>query len=150
MIIVGIDPGKSTGIAVLGHNEITHPTLITHDTPAPENVTGVLESLLSELDHQQVVIVVERFVLREGMYGVDTTPIEVIGRIKEWIKNKSYPVHWQLPTEKELATNAVLRRLGLWLKGTDQRHVMDATRHVVVHLVTNKHIPTIKKGWPSE
>src|SRR5690625_5188853 len=148
MIIVGIDPGKSTGIAVLGHNEITHPTLITHDTPAPENVTGVLESLLSELDHQQVVIVVERFVLREGMYGVDTTPIEVIGRIKEWSKDRPHPFVWQLPSEKELATNEVLRRMGLWLKGKDQRHVMDAVRHAVVYLAKQKHMPTLKKGWP--
>lgn len=148
MYIIALDPGKTTGVAFLDYSEITSPTLVDHGSKSPENLTHTLDDYISRVGTDNALIVVERFVLREGMYGVDTSPIEVIGRIKEWSKDRPHPFVWQLPSEKELATNEVLRRMGLWLKGKDQRHVMDAVRHAVVYLVKQKHMPTLKKGWP--
>lgn len=148
MNIIAIDPGKATGIALLDYSEISAPTLIAHGTHAPDRVIDALDHLAQYLDFYGGVIVIERFVLREGMYGVDTSPIGVIDRIKEWAKNKPHTLVWQLPGEKELVTNDRLRRLGLWLKGKEQRHIMDAVRHAVLYLVKNKHKPTAAKGWP--
>lgn len=154
MNLLCIDPGKATGVAYLNFSEITAPTLLSHNTNSPEELTYTLDYYMKLMLRNGSVgqLVIERFVLREGVHGVDTTPIEVIGRIKEWHSRLPLQprLHWQMPHERNMATNDVLRRMGLWLKGTEQRHIMDATRHGVVFLVNKKHKPTMAKGWPQK
>src|SRR5690625_6691333 len=105
----------------MDYSEITSPTLVDHGSKSPENLTHTLDAYISRVGTGNALIAVERFVLREGMYGVDTSPIDVIRRIKEWSQDRPHPFLWQLPSEKELATNEVLRRTVLWLTGKDQR-----------------------------
>lgn len=148
MIGIGIDPGKATGMTMLDYSDLISPTGLAYGTHTPESVTPALDQFSHYLDDAGGFIVIEKFVTREGKHGVDTTALRVIGRVEEWLRDKPYQVYWQLPVEKELASNDVLRRLGLWLKGTEQRHIMDATRHVVVRLTKMGHKPTMQKGWP--
>src|SRR5690606_37706052 len=99
-----------------------------------------------------IQLVIEKFVPEARK--VDTTALEVIGELRQAIRDRDpwtdhvTQWHWQQRSEKDSVTGGVLRRLGLWMKGKEQRHVMDAARHVVVQLSKMNHRPTLEKGWP--
>lgn len=164
MIIIGCDPGKATGISVVGAPVGGEPRLLGHeiiDYGVAEHGITVGEVLgwnsQRYVDHTtDLHLVVERFVPERTPHGFDATPIEVIGEIKALIRNKPLWLHqfrsitWALRVEKERVDNKVLRRLDLYLPGKEERHVNDATRHVVNRLVALSHRPTMAKGWPNE
>lgn len=165
MILIGIDPGLRTGISVVQVSDLAAPVLVSHETadytiPRSPSVERRLHRIIdgtlmyygvNTLD-KEIHLVVERFIPEARK--VDTTALEVIGELRQALRDR-HPWtdhvtqwHWQQRSEKDSVTGDVLRRLGLWLKGKDQRHVMDAARHVVVQLGKMNHRPTLEKGWP--
>lgn len=173
MIVIGVDPGKVTGIAVVRAADDRAPELIRkvavdYELPHVDSVshtlaklvTGTLvyNGLVEDYPGERIDLVVERFVPERGPKGFDVTPIEVIGEIKAHQRNRSpwtehvSQWHWPLRVEKEAVTGEHLRRLGLWtsakeFRGTNQ-HINDAARHVANHLKAAKHRMTLELGWP--
>ena len=165
MILIGIDPGLHTGIAVVQVSDLAAPVLLHHSTadytdPRWQSVGRTLHELVggtfshygfNALD-SDIQLVIEKFVPEARK--VDTTALEVIGELRQAIRDRDPWVdhvahwHWQTRQEKDGVSGEVLRRLGLWLKGKEQRHVMDATRHTVIRLSKMQHKPTLLKGWP--
>lgn len=145
MIVLGIDPGKVTGVCL-------------YDTDAPKsrqlwNVEGGVEGLADWWCAAKPVfdeLVIERFTLREGVHGVDLDPVEVIGWIKGAIFTK--PV-WQNPADaKSLITNEKLKRAGLYPPRGEvgPGHSIDALRHVLTYLIGIRHRPTIELLHPKD
>ena len=164
-MLIGIDPGLRTGIAVVQVSEQTPPELLHHETadysiPHTPSVGLRMQRIVdgslmhygvNALDND-IQLVIEKFVPEARK--VDTTALEVIGELRQAIRDRDPWVdhvahwHWQTRQEKDGVSGEVLRRLGLWLKGKEQRHVMDATRHTVLRLSKMQHKPTLLKGWP--
>lgn len=166
MILIGVDPGLRTGIALVQVSDHAAPTLLHHVTadytdPDSRSVGRTLYELVegtvshfgySSVD-DDIQLVIEKFVPEARK--VDTTALEVIGELRQAIRDRDPWLdhvtkwHWQTRQEKDGVSGAVLRNLGLWLKGKEQRHVMDAARHTVVRLSKMNHRPTLEKGWPN-
>lgn len=165
VIIIGVDPGLRTGISVVQVSENLAPDMLGSKvvdymeawTPSVGKhlrdtvVGGVMQYGVDSLD-SDIRLVVERFVPEARK--VDTTALEVIGELRaakrnrvEWA-DKITHWHWPQRSEKESVTGDVLRRLDLWVKGHDNRHINDASRHVVTQLSKMGHRPTLEKGWP--
>lgn len=167
MILIGVDPGLRTGIALVQVSDLAAPTLLHHATvdytePRSPSVGRTLRELVEGTPSRygynsvddDIRLVIEKFVPEARK--VDTTALEVIGELRQSIRDRDPWVdhvaawYWQTRQEKDSVSGDTLRRLGLWLKGKEQRHIMDAARHTVVRLVKMNHRPTIEKGWPNE
>ena len=166
MILIGIDPGLHTGIAVVQVSDLAAPVLLHYETAnyamahTPSVGTRMRRIIDGSLMHygfnsidNDIQLVIEKFVPEARK--VDTTALEVIGELRAAYRDQSEnwllavtKWHWQTRQEKDGVSGDVLRNLGLWLKGKDQRHVMDAARHTVVRLSKMNHRPTLLKGWP--
>lgn len=150
MKLIGIDPGRKTGMVLLEAATNKAPQQIAWATHDPFDVVRALEQFASEGDGEVLPstrVVIEKYVPREGVYGKDDTAQTVIGMILQWCQDNGVKPVFQLPSERVMVTTAVLQNLDLWLKGHDNRHVMDATRHAVAWLVKMRDPMTMAKGW---
>lgn len=169
MIIIGVDPGLRTGVSVVevfttpempvfllgskvvDYTEAWTPSVGKH---LQDTIMGTMffEGLYEQDSGDDIRLVVERFVPEARK--VDTTALEIIGEIRAAKRNrepwteKVSKWYWPLRSEKDSVTGDVLRKLNLWVKGHDNRHINDASRHVVTQLSKMGHRPTIEKGWP--
>jgi hypothetical protein len=167
VIVIGVDPGKVTGIAVVRAPEDEMPVLIRkgavdYGLLHTDSMSRVLSSLVTCLrdDYmgERIELVVERFVPERSPKGFDPTPIEVIGELKAAIRDRAgwtlnvAQWHWPLRSEKKAVTGENLRRLHLWTTSTEfpgvNQHINDAARHVANHLKAAKHRMTLEMGWP--
>lgn len=163
--MVGCDPGLRTGISVVQVGDTIPPDMlgqetadysVPYNTSVEQRIKRIVDGSLmhygvNTLD-KEIHLVVERFIPEARK--VDTTALEVIGELRQALRDR-HPWtehvtkwHWQQRSEKDSVTGDVLRRLGLWMKGKDLRHVNDASRHVVVRLSKMGHRPTLERGWP--
>lgn len=91
-------------------------------------------------------VVCETFVNR-NIPGADLTPVLIEGAVRylrpDTILQPAAGKNTAVPDE-------VLKRLGLYDIGTGDHHQdrREAARHAVWFLKKNKHLPTLKKGWP--
>jgi hypothetical protein len=139
MIVLGVDPGERTGVALLRVPDDSLPELIEY-----HEVRGGLEGFRMWWETRPVhdVLVVEDFILRPGVKGVNTTPLQIIGFLQ------SYKPEMQPPAgRKKAVSDAVLKRLGLYLPGEPLRNAREAVRHAVWYLKKRHHIPTLRVGW---
>lgn len=150
MKLIGIDPGRKTGMVLLEVPTNRPPQPIARATHDPFDVVRTLDQFASEGDGEVLPstrVVIEKYVPREGVYGKDDTAQTVIGMVLQWCADNEVEPVFQMPSERVMVTTAVLQNLGLWLRGHDNRHVMDATRHAIAWLVKMRHPMTMAKGW---
>lgn len=156
LVVVAVDPGGTTGVAVFGFTEETVEYIEHFQWGDPDYVWKEIHKLVHKWQGKgfEVVLVVEQFDKRPGVINPDFTP-KYIGRD---INNNIDDVEivWQIPA---VAMNLV-RPPGPRHKGADQlkrfgwyhvknTHANDAARHAIVYAVeTLKHMPTILRGWP--
>jgi hypothetical protein len=87
-------------------------------------------------DYEPDVVVYERFVYQKRD-KVELWPVQVIGIINYWCWINNRVPYVQTPAQaKNLWPDEKLKKLGLWIEG--QPHAMDATRHMLYHLVVSK------------
>jgi len=138
--ILGLDPGGTTGWAIVEYDETTMPLLQEHG-----QIENGHEGFIEAWPHlpQHDVIVCESFTLREGIRGVNIEPAYVIGALEALTIDT---IFYQTPSYKTLCDNDALKRLNMYVKG--KQHTRDAIRHSVIYLKTKKkHKPTINMGW---
>lgn len=137
-VTVALDPGVTTGIC--SHWDIARPpvpgSILNRsqlDTGEPEGLNRMME-FLNHL-HPDVVVY-ERFVYQKRD-KVELWPVQVIGVINYWCWINNRVPYVQTPSQaKNLWPDEKLKKLGLWIEG--QPHAMDATRHMLYHLVVSK------------
>lgn len=144
--LIGVDPGKATGLALISYSDEKEPVLLDHTTVSEGDVVATLRTWV--YNQHPVELVVERFVLRGGVHGVDITPERINGRIMQFAEESGLDVVWQLASGKDLISNDVLKRMDFWVPGKDNRHVDDALRHVMQYLVHLRNRPAVLKGFP--
>lgn len=146
-LILAFDPGGTTGYAYISFS-VNNLTLIESG-----QIPGGLQGFIAwwkdkePLGSKNPIIVCESFTLREGIRGVNLDPCYVIGALE--VLSGDEEVVYQPPNHKVFCNNDVLVNLGMWLRG--QQHARDAVRHAIAYLRnTEKHKPTLDRGWPDE
>lgn len=152
-ILIGVDPGVTTGIAVMGLTEKTSELLETYQWEEPDTVWRQIRDLAHTWQAKgfSVTLVVEQFDKRPGVISPDFTPKYVNRDIENNILD--VPIVWQIPAQaKTLVPQGkkgqqdALKRFG-WYQ-TAHRHANDGIRHCIVYAVEKlRHRPTVDKGW---
>lgn len=131
--IIGIDPGKTTGVVVL--EPTGRWTLMELDT------LSALWDLLLQVEPKTIVC--EKFVWQPRVH--DITAVEYIGVTKLYVQQRfDVTMIYQTPSAaKNFVTDTLLRRNGMFDSSKGMRHARDAKRHVIYYLVHR----TGDKSW---
>ena len=145
-IILAVDPGKKTGIAVFAFDG-TEPELLKSDEVMFSNYDRLIlfaMDLAKEQGHD-LDIVCERFVINAQTVKNSQAPfsLEHIGILKYLMLVNGYnpetKLVMQAPVDaKRMFPNEALKKLGYWHVG-GEGHALDAIRHGLLRLV--------KTGW---
>lgn len=151
--IVGVDPGKATGWAY-GHYTDTDPLTL--------RLAFITPTLRESYDHWLYFgadyydeLVVERFVNRVNAFVPNLDGVKVEGLIEATYEDQYGSIFWQPRTAKGKAgeMDKVLKRIGMWQTGKmvghkDGRDANDAIIHILKHMITAKHVPTLEAYFP--
>jgi hypothetical protein len=152
-LLLSIDPGKQTGIAI-GHYGDNEPYTLIKVWQISDGVTGFIEwwNKTGKQWKNDATIVSEKFVLRgSNKFVADLEPVKIEGAMQALgIK----PV-WQLRTDKMFVTDELLKEHNLWQTGKqfgwkDGRDANDAIVHALAYLRKGKHLETLKQYWSKE
>lgn len=138
MIIVGVDPGKVTGLAVWWNPAFytfidDFQPLQTAEVTDHAAVIAVLRRLL--MTDVPLLIACERFVNQPGgKLSAQPEAPWVIGAIRSFADEVNVKLVFHAPgPAKKIAPDSLLRRLGWYTPGGDG-HANDAARHIVMGL----------------
>lgn len=136
--VLAMDPGGTTGIAMLRYTDETQPELI-YLHQQEKGIEGFYNFFNGTNPNPDVTIVSESFTIREGVHGADVTPLRIEGaQYVYWGEDVVY----QDPSMKSLIKESWLKEQNLWTPG--KRHQMDALIHAFVYLRNEEHAPTLK------
>lgn len=135
--VLGMDPGGTTGVALLRYTDSTAPELI-YLHQITDGHRGFWRFFMGAKVREEVAVVSEKWV-EGGVKGANHEPLIVEG--------VQYPiwedtVFYQQPAMKALVPDAWLKEQNLWTPG--HRHQMDALIHAIVWLRNQGHRPTIE------
>jgi Holliday junction resolvasome RuvABC endonuclease subunit len=136
MRIIGIDPGQTTGIAIIESMD----EVVTVDAALHMDGIGAARALGVELTLGPAEVVVERFnIAHRTLLGTRQGTLETlytIGAVRYVCAEVEIPLTFQEPAAAKRAFNDdVIRGLGLWSK-TSGPHERDALRHALLHART--------------
>ena len=139
MIIIGVDPGKVTGLAVWCDRRCgsDHPERPDTSEVANADVCGaMLRRMLSEHDGVKPnLIAVERFV-QGSRKTRQPDALHVTGAVGGIASELGVKVVYQSPSPAlKIAPNTLLRRIG-WYVASPGQHANAAQRHVLLALAT--------------
>lgn len=132
-LIVAVDPGKMTGVALFESQILPEPTLIASHEFERDELEVWLEDVLQPTDIRRVEVVAERYVLSD----LDSPwSLKYLG-VLSYLSRKG---GWGEPTiqtpadAKSFATDERIKQLGFWHRG-GAGHANDAIRHGVLYMV---------------
>lgn len=137
MILVGVDPGNVTGIAVWWDPDFYDPTdKPVIDVAEVEDSTKVAAVIRQMLDGERPnLILVERF-KQNARKTHQPAASEVTGAVRSLGDELHVRVVYQSPSPaKKLGTTELLKRLGWWTPSRDD-HGNSACRHVLLGMAT--------------
>jgi hypothetical protein len=140
---MGIDPGGTTGVAIIGVHErtiySTHPGKIKYfETFA---VTGnlsaqVMEIMTAASEFHPIALVVESFTPKKPITSPEyLSPVRVAARIEMCVETHYIlaKLFWQTSSDAmSTAPDSRLKLWGLYVAGPD--HIKDATRHAITFI----------------
>lgn len=142
-LIIGVDPGNSTGYSIF----LDDARLTYGQMDSDEAVSEISEVLLQYHRHPDIksVVACERYQQgQRNRFTQQATALHVISAIRTEAHRYGVAVLLQAPNDaKHLASNNLLRSLHLWLTGSDVGQkdaddVNDATRHVLLWMARNR------------
>ncbi len=140
IIVVGIDPGKSTGLAALRNGKLD----LARQVNGREALRYLIDYFATVSPTDAVTIAYERFTLRNVLRVHSPQPdaMYVIGMLRTIADQYHYDlVSFRPDVTKSFASNALLRRLGLYVspRQVDQRDANDVNDAVRLCLVVLAH-----------
>jgi len=129
--IIGIDPGKTTGLFKWHRGDLTH---VVHGEV--KDWRDVPKTVV-ELDGD--IWVYERFLIGPQTLkkARQYEPLYAIGALEHEAHRLGQEIHGQTPQTRLAASDDVLKHLGWWYPG--MQHSMDAARHVLIF--------ALRLGW---
>lgn len=136
--VLGLDPGETTGVAMLRYTPETKPELIyLHQIEGGQ--AGFWEFFRGTMPALNIHIASEKWV-EFGIKGANHEPLKIEG-IEYTIWEDD--ITFQEPKMKQLIGDDYLKENNLWTPG--KRHQMDALIHALVYLRNEEqHAPTLK------
>lgn len=154
MSLLEVD-GPNAQPKLLRTASIRYNALTIHEALCRFYYHGMQDMMPSEVADINTVIL-EKFVHRPGR-PFNATAYKVMGICETWHQrfraggDPTFEYIERLPVEgKKEVPNDVLRKLGMYLSGHDNRHINDATRHGVSWLIENRHRGTALVAKPKE
>ena len=141
-IILSVDPGKATGMALFEYDGLNEPVLVWSLELQQEEYAGPIRQTLEQ--YPDVEVVCERFTISAQTAKNSQAPfsLEQIGILKQCLLDVNRPaddVYFQAPGDaKAMFGNDKLKKLEYWHRG-GEGHALDAIRHGLLRLV--------KTGW---
>ena len=132
MVIVGIDPGKTTGIAVVQYTSNKF-TLLDHQQV--QGLGPVMKYVLSHCN-KDTVVVYEQFIDMTHTFAVDSNhPVQIIGALRwEFLYHTDIrELIGQNPQYRLTVTDDMLKRAGFWVRG--EEHTRQALKHIFAHFI---------------
>lgn len=140
-LILGLDPGGTTGFAVFDVQPGEPFKLLEHGQISNGSY-GFARWWDERPDLHGARVVSETFEDDHRTEDPDITPLRIEGILdyvaRDWIGQPNYC--------KASAPDEFMKRYGLWFKG--QPHATDAARHVVHWAKSKRHVPTLRAWWP--
>jgi hypothetical protein len=147
MIVVSIDPGKASGLAVLSWDQefSQEPELLYSLEAQAESYADDVEFALKYMNNTEPFYVAcESFIINSQTVKNSQAPysLEQIGVLKHLCRRAGYDpsqIAFQPPVNaKNMFPNPTLKKLDMWHRG-GEGHALDAIRHGLLRLV--------KAGW---
>jgi hypothetical protein len=150
--ILAVDPGKTSGIAMLTWSGIPDekPELVVSEEVTVETYASVIESslLTAGFDAEKIIVACERFVINQQTVRNSQAPysLEQIGVLKHLCRVARFApppeeIKFQAPVDaKNMFPNPALKKLEIWHKG-GEGHALDAIRHALLALTRQGWIP---------
>lgn len=152
--IIAIDPGGTTGIAVMVLEESHFVLDRVHQWKDPDFVwKPILDLIRQYVDrYDEVTVLCESFEIRPDVIDPDETPKYIIKDLERYVE----PHHEILYQQASVAKVGVppakagrpdrLKAFGLYQRGF--RHANDAVRHIVSYAIGKlRYRPLIVAGW---
>lgn len=135
MIIVGIDPGNVTGVALWAAGEDEKPGW--HEIPADDMGAFLRERSGIAALPRPVYMRYEKFtIMPNAVITPQPDALEVTGVVKDFARQHWIPLsHSQPRTSKKNHPDALLRKLGWYVK-TKDGHASDAMRQVLAEYLS--------------
>jgi hypothetical protein len=135
MILIGIDPGNVTGMALWNTALYDAPHAWFEE---PYETVGLqFRQWLAHKDtvsRQNIKVGVEKYTMTPGVKTAQPAALMTMGVIEDLCRWDGISWHYHLPaTTKKQVSNALLRKLGWWTP-TKDGHVNDALRLVLCEL----------------
>ena len=145
-LVLSVDPGKASGIALFAFADGQEPELIWSGEYQQEEYAKPIRQALGDAFSRAIPIeiVCERFLISMQTVKNSQAPysLEQIGILKQCIMDMGMApddIYFQSPADaKAMFPNEALKKLGYWHKG-GEGHALDAIRHGLLRLV--------KSGW---
>lgn len=132
-MIIGIDPGKTTGIFALSDDPGRPPTVNERDAYwVMDQLDWLLQSAKAD---ENVYVVCERYTQQSTKLTPQYDALEVIGVVRWLCHRWGADLTLQSRSQKSIITSFMLKDIGWWTSGT-RGHVNDAARHVLIYLAT--------------
>lgn len=144
-VILGLDPGESTGWSVWEYGQTFAPQELAHGIIAG-GLAGFIRWWRLNIDEGAWdEVVCESFRLDGRTDFPNVTPLRIEGALAVlWPET-----HFQPNTMKLHLSDRKMKELGLWWKGPG--HDRDSMRHVFAYLKTNRrHRPTLELWRPPQ
>lgn len=149
MIILGVDPGKASGICIISWDpEFSEPEPVLQfsaEVSSEDFAKEIKECLkYNKNEFEAFYVACESFTINAQTAKNSQAPwsLENIGVLKHLCREAGYPVEkiaFQPPVNaKNMFPNPALKTLGTWHRG-GEGHANDAIRHALLRLV--------KAGW---
>lgn len=152
--IIAIDPGKTTGAAVLHLTNQSFNLVEVHQWEDPDYVWEPIYDLFNRYGqtYEDVVYLCESFELRPDVAQPDETPKYIIKDLERYVE-PTYPIEYQMASQAKVGIppgrngrRDRLHSFGLHQRG--YRHANDAIRHCLVYAIEKlRHRPLIVRGW---
>lgn len=135
-VLIGIDPGKMTGITVLDYTIPEDISIIYQDELDVVGFMTYIRDIPQLFSGDRVSIIYESFIIttETGKKTQQHFSLELIGVIKYLCWVNGYSMESSKPSDKAFGTNDKLRRSGLWYVG-GEGHANDSARHALRWLV---------------
>jgi len=141
-IILAIDPGKATGMALFSFEQGQEPVMLWSGEYQQDEYAKPIRETLSLYPEAEVVC--ERFTINMQTVKNSQAPysLEQIGILKQCLMDvgrKADDIYFQSPADaKAMFDNPKLKKLEYWHRG-GEGHALDAIRHGLLRCV--------KVGW---
>lgn len=135
---LGVDPGLRTGACLIESTKSEVTLVDQWDIPnGAQGFSDWWKLIGSKFKIDRIVC--ESFILREGSYGVDLSPRDVIGALKALCDDVSRLSFRPPSGRSKQVPDFVMKSLGMYLPGNRNRNAKEAVRHVLCELKAERH-----------